>query len=357
MTIALDFGSACVKAILFGLPRGGSRYFSFSLNFKTPILSRATLISALEIIGRISGEKIFDRGKPLAKIYVCLGLPVYEDCDLLQAPVLLTGQAFSSLEINILDVGSQFVHFNDRVGINPIDVSAVANWLPFKAEVSDIASYVENKKIYSSILPTSPRDLYIEQAIARVRIMDILKAQQVYPDIGELYLTGAVFSKAPYLEQAILMVLDSLQPQDMIKLWLDKNQILPMAGLLKYYSTSDYLALSDELSPIFLGTAISLVDSCEVKIDLGMGESQSITLTSGDLYIFPLKSGEQASVKVEYKSSKSPRKTYEVTGGEVGVVFDLRGRPLIIPESASSRQELLRLWDNQIGASGQIERI
>ena len=153
------------------------------------------------------------------------------------------------------------------------------------------------------------------------------------------------------------MVLDSLQPPDMIKLWLDRNQILPVAGLLKYYSTQDYLALGDELTPIFLGTAISLVDSCEVKIDLGMGESQSITLTSGDLYIFPLKSGEQASVRVEYKSSKSKGKTYEVIGGEVGVVFDLRGRPLIIPESVSLRQELLRLWDNQIGASGQIERI
>ena len=298
MTIALDFGSACVKAILFGAPRGGSRYFSFSLNFKTPILSRATLLSALEIIEKLSGEKVIDKGKPLAQIYVCLGLPVYEDCDLLQAPVLLIGQALSSLEINVLDVGSAFVHFNDRVGITPVDVSLVANWLPFKAEISDIASYVENKKIYSSIIPASPRDLYIEQAIARVRVSDILKAQQVTDDISELYLTGAVFSKAPYLEQAILMVLDSLQPQGMIKLWLDKNQILPIAGLLKYYSTQDYLAIDDELNPIFLGTAISLADSCEVKIDLGMGEDQSITLTSGDLYIFPLKSGERASVKV-----------------------------------------------------------
>ena len=72
MTIALDFGSACVKAILFGLPAGGSQYFSFSLNFKTPILSRATLLSALEIIERLSGEKIVDEGKPLAQIYVCL---------------------------------------------------------------------------------------------------------------------------------------------------------------------------------------------------------------------------------------------------------------------------------------------
>lgn len=357
MTIALDFGSASVKALLFGAPRGGSRYFSFSLNFKTPILSRATLLSALEIIERLSGEKIIDNGKPLAKIYVCLGLPVYEDCDLLQAPVLLVGQALASLEINVLDVGSQFVHFNDRVGITPVDVSAVANWLPFKAEVSDIASYIENKKIYSSIIPSSPRDLYIEQAITRVRVKDILKAQQVSDDISELYLTGAVFSKAPYLEQAILMILDSLQPQEMIKLMLDRKQVLPIAGLLKYYSPEDYLSIDDELSPIFLGTAISVMDSCEVKIDLGLGEGQVITLTRGDLYIFPLKSGERACVKVIYKSSKSPQRTYEVVGGEVGIVFDLRGRPLVIPESASSRQELLKFWDNQIGASGQIERI
>lgn len=357
MTIVLDFGSASIKAILTGVPSGGTRFFSFCLNFKTPVLSRASLLSALEVIERLAGEKILDGGKPLAKIYVCLGLPVYEECDLLQSPVILSGQALSCLGINILDLGSQFVHFNDRVSISPVDISTVINWLPFKAEPSDISGYVENKKIYSSIIPTSPRDLYIEQAIARVRIKEILKAQQVSSDVDELYLTGAVFSKAPYPEQAILMILDSFQPLSTVKLWLDRTQVLPLFGLLKYYSTEEYAALDEEFAPVLLGTVISLADSCEVKIDLGMGENQSITLTKGDLYVFPLKTDEQASIKVVYKSAKSKGRTYEVLGGEVGIIFDLRPRPLIIPESGNLRQELLKQWDSQIGASGQIERI
>jgi len=355
MTLALDFGSASIKAILIGGPQKESFFCSFSLGFKSPVLNRSSLLSAVKTVELISGERLMDGDRILPSVYACVGLPVFEVAEALSGPVVLTGQAISALDLNILDVGSQFTHFRDRVSVAPVSTDEVAKWLPFKAEVSDISNYIENKRIYSSILPASPRDLFFEQAIARVRVADLFRSQRMNTDFGEVYLSGAVFSGVPYLEQAVLMALDSLQPSDFLKIWLDRNQILPVAGLLKYHSIQEFSHLGDELTPLFLGTVLSQTSSCEVEIDLGFGEGQKISLKKGDLYVFPLRLGEQAVVKIT--TVKKNCRTYEVTGGAVGLIFDLRGRPLEVPESSRQRSEVLRLWASQIGASGQVQKI
>ena len=357
MTLALDFGSASVKAILVGGSHREKDFFSFNLGFRSPILNRSSLLSAIRIVEALSGEVLLEGERILPNLYVCVGLPVYDVSEISSQPVILTGQALSSLDLPILDVGAQMVRFRERVSIAPVMAEDVVKWLPFKLDLGEVANYIENKKVYSSILPVTPRDLYIEQALARARLIDLFRSQKIEVDFPEVYLSGAVFSRVPYLEQAVLMTLDALQPRTPFKIWLDRNQILPVSGLIKYHSTQEFSQLGDELTPLFLATTLSLVESATVSIDLGFGEPQEIDLKKGDLYVFPLNLGEQALVKVTVSSAKKRGEVYEVTGGAVGIVFDLRGRPLDLPESSRSRCDLLKLWDGQIGASGRLKRI
>lgn len=357
MTLALDFGSAKIKAILIADEPDSGRFFSFSLGFRTPGLSRFNLLSAIRAVELLGDVKLLEGEKTLTKLYACVGLPVYENSSLSSAPIILTSEALSSLVINVLDVGSQFVYLQERVSAAPFSAEEVLNWLPFKAEIGEVGSYIENKKIYSSVLPSSPRDLFLEQAIARVRVADFFKSQKINIDFPEIYLSGAVFSKVPYPEQAVLMVLDSLQPLRPMKIFLDRVGILPAAGLVKLYSPQEYERLSDQFTPIFLGEVLPLTGQCRVKIDSGMGEPQTVSLKSGDLYCFPLSPGETAHVTVAKTSDREGEQIFEVTGGLVGLVLDLRQRPLRIPESDSARQDLLKSWDKAMGASGQVEKI
>jgi hypothetical protein len=44
-------------------------------------------------------------------------------------------------------------------------------------------------------------------------------------------------------------------------------------------------------------------------------------------------------------------KTFEVTGGAVGVIIDARGRPLVFPKAPDQRIEALQQWSLKIGAT------
>jgi len=178
MILALDFGSAKIKALLIADAADSGRFFSFSLGFRTPIVSRLTLLSAIRTVELLGGVKLLEGEQLLTKLYACVGLPVYENSSLPSGPIILTSEALSSLAINVLDVGQQFVHFQERVSAAPISAEEVLDWLPFKAEIGEVGSYIENKKIYSSVLPSSPRDLFLEQAMARVRIANFFKSQK-----------------------------------------------------------------------------------------------------------------------------------------------------------------------------------
>ena len=130
MTLALDFGSASIKAILIGGPQKESFFCSFSLGFKSPVLNRSSLLSAVKTVELISGERLMDGDRILPSVYACVGLPVFEVAEALSGPVVLTGQAISALDLNILDVGSQFTHFRDRVSVAPVFTDEKAQWPP-----------------------------------------------------------------------------------------------------------------------------------------------------------------------------------------------------------------------------------
>lgn len=357
MTLVLDFGTASIKALLLGDPGQGTEFFSFCLGFRANILSRESLLTAVRQVQTLSGRKLLDGEKILPTLYLSVGLPVYESVRIVAAPVILTSQALAALEMNVLDVGCELTHFRDKVSILPPVPAETVRWLLFKADESEVANYLENKKIYSSLLPHSPRDLFLEQALARARLIDFFRSQRLTVDFEEIYLSGAVFARAPFGEQVVLMALDGLQPTGLLKIWLDTQQILPVMGVLKYHSLETFSRLGDEFDPVFLATTLTLDDDCNVKVDLGLESPQEIDLKKGDLYVFPLALGETATIEVQPRARKKAVATYEVTGGRVGVVFDLRGRPLTIPDSPNLRCGLLKSWHDQIGAAGNRQKI
>jgi hypothetical protein len=78
--------------------------------------------------------------------------------------------------------------------------------------------------------------------------------------------------------------------------------------------------------------------------------AQEIALRFGDLIKLPLGVDEKAKVELYpergFDVGEGPGKSLEalITGGQVGVIIDCRGRPLLLPEDKNERINALRRW-------------
>ena len=75
----------------------------------------------------------------------------------------------------------------------------------------------------------------------------------------------------------------------------------------------------------------------------------------GNLEVLPLPTGQSARLLIQphlgadvgYGPGRGG--TVPVSGGEMGVVIDGRGRPLILPEDGGRRRELIKKWHMDAG--------
>jgi len=111
---------------------------------------------------------------------------------------------------------------------------------------------------------------------------------------------------------------------------------------------------------IYLGTCVSPVN--EVKagkpcFDYTMtvdGRDRQGTVMAGQVVLEPLEVGQTATVRlapargVDLGEGRSRALETEVHGGVVGVVFDGRGRPLVVP--TENRSDVVKQWARALDA-------
>jgi hypothetical protein len=85
------------------------------------------------------------------------------------------------------------------------------------------------------------------------------------------------------------------------------------------------------------------------------GKTTKEPLKFGELRLFPLESGKQATIKVQpakgvnMGSGAGVAVTKEIHGGVVGLLLDGRGRPLRLPADQPGRVAALTKWFNAVG--------
>jgi uncharacterized protein (TIGR01319 family) len=270
----------------------------------------------------------------------------------------------------------------------------VMRWVPFDTDERVLRNKIRNKMIRPTTIPQSLEELIVEQAIAREAlrlafdqhkdfatglkgvqqqrtIADTFKQSesgQTLVDMMALDIlvgSGGVLSHAPRRSQAALMMIDAFLPQGITRIAVDSIFMMPQLGVLSDVQKPEFaesatkaaLEVFDKDCLIRLGTCVAPVGKAKpgaeiLDIDLTLpgGERIQETLREGELRCFPLEYGEPA------KGTLTPRrgqnighgagKAREVAleGGVVGLVFDGRGRPLVIPENAADRVAKLRSW-------------
>lgn len=269
-------------------------------------------------------------------------------------------------------------------------IDNVLRWVPFDIEVGDLRNRVKNKMIRPTTIPQTLQELVLEQAIAREalrlafeqhkQLAVELRGVQQQRTISEAFEqaasgqtlvnmlsldmlvgSGGVLSHAPRRQQSMLMMIDAFQPEGVTHLAVDSIFMMPQLGVLAQVNAEAATHVFERDCLIHLGTCIAPIgtgregESC-VSIELNIPDKPVVSeeIPYGELRLYPLDIGEQASLKLQ------PSRKFDVgagrgtlvettaMGGVVGLVIDTRGRPLEIPTDSTRRVTQLTEWQDAL---------
>ena len=273
-------------------------------------------------------------------------------------------------------------------------IGNIIKWLPFDIEESDIRNRIKNKMIRPTTIPQLLEDLKLEHAIARealrlafeqhkalaVGLKGVQKQREISEtfervakeetliDMNRLDLivgSGGVLSHAPRRSQAMMMMIDSFQPQGVTMIAVDSIFMMPHLGVLSTINEKAATEVFEKDCLIYLGPCVSLNNTgkhgskcLDYIITYSNGNKIEDSLLFGELKVFDLKEGDKAEVEItparqfDAGEGKGKKIAKEVTGGVVGLVIDARGRPLELKEGKGreSLAEALSKWNTAFDA-------
>lgn len=261
-------------------------------------------------------------------------------------------------------------------------VENVLRWLPFDMGKEDLTDWALNKMVRPLSLPQTARDLAIEQALAREALAAAairLHDGKTPPRYDLLIGTGGLLAHAPRPGQAVLILLDALQPTaeglGSVELAIDSTLLIPALGNLARHHLAAAAYIFDRDCLVWLGTAIvvqgeppepspaarrgldaaRLPTAVTVTVERQQGGTETVEVPYGSIQVIPLRPDQRAALTVKPGPGFNvgggepgkPLKTQpgqEVKGGLVGLIVDARGRPLYPPTGVDTRSAVRRWW-------------
>lgn len=267
---------------------------------------------------------------------------------------------------------------NASVGIGPnigailqqVGVQRIIRWLPFEITEDELRQYVMDRMMHPQQVPSSQRDLQIAQAFAREAIILTMEAgahtqsRQFSADL--ILATGGVLAHAPKYGQALLLLLDALQPRGVTSMILDRTMLISQLGAVATVAPMAAVQVNENDAVLHrLGTCVvpfgnlpAGQPALHVEVEYSNGRKVNAQVMSGSIEVIPLQVNEQAllslypasTVDVGLGVGERARAAEEIDGGLVGLVIDARGRPLAFAQDNAERQARLLQWMQVIGA-------
>lgn len=281
-------------------------------------------------------------------------------------PEARTGGGQPSLQI-VADLG---VGYGAPALLERVGVEAIMRWLPFEPEPGEVEKVLLNKGVRPTTIPQERRQLLVEQAAAREALrLAMSRARESWvsgttaprrwlaPPLESIIASGGVLSHAPRPGQAVLMLLDAIEPVGITTIMLDEHGLASALGAVAATHSLAAVQALDAGAFLTLGTVVAPVGRARsgevimrVKIDFDKGGELEIEVKHGSLEILPLRIGEKATLELKPRRGISVGHIHgavEVHGGVVGLVIDARGRPLrLAPKPDVCRQQVQQwLWD------------
>ncbi|MBM4401706.1 MAG: hypothetical protein FJ044_00480 [Candidatus Cloacimonetes bacterium] len=223
----------------------------------------------------------------------------------------------------------------------------IARFLSSPWKFADIENHLGQISLYPGIVPATADYLELTQSAARAVLANqqsTINGQQ----FTKVFLSGAVFGKAPELGQALLTFLDGLEPEGAFQVFIDQKLLFIALGALAS-TTNHQLPTTYQFTN--LGSVFVLshqhpegVTIASLDLDLGLDEKLEVEVKSGEILRMPFSEESFGVVKLGLRSGvevAGGKQKLKVEGGTLGLVIDARGRPLPkIPLNEEGRQKL-----------------
>jgi uncharacterized protein (TIGR01319 family) len=260
----------------------------------------------------------------------------------------------------------------------------VLRWVHIDMDERELRNRVKNKMIRPTTIPQSAEALVFEQAVAReaLRLAYVqhkefattLKGVQQQRTVGDLFAqqasgqtivddmkldllvaSGGVLSHAPRMEQTAAMLVDSFEPRGFTQLAKDSIFMMPHLGVLASVHPAAAMEVFERDCLVRLGWSVAAAGEGKwgrkcFAYRVSGAVNASGELACGDVALVRVGPDQEVEVVVEptkeFDLGAGPGKPVarRVKGGTVGILFDARGRPLVLPESASDRKAAVARW-------------
>ena len=235
-------------------------------------------------------------------------------------------------------------------------------WLPEALSESQVMDYLWQKTIYPNSLPVTQTDLQIELAFARHLLRMTMFELDTHADLltrsfEPILVGGSILAQAATPWQMLTVLLDGIQPVGITPLVVDKHGILSILGAAAKSNPLLPVQVLESTAFINLATVITLESKARTgtvilnaRLQSASGKVRDIAIKQGELASLPLAFGESGHLmlkpesKIHIADIEIGKEPIKVRGGVCGLVFDTRGRPLIMPSDEVRRLALLDRW-------------
>lgn len=253
---------------------------------------------------------------------------------------------------------------------------SVYQWTYVPVKKDAVHEFLSNRPLNEGFIPESQSDLALSHALGRIQLQLAFKSFAYnYPwfhnhqengsciSYEPIIASGALLTQAPTPGQAMLTILDGVQPCGITTIVLDKHHTLPLLGVIG--QIEPVLPVQLLASPAYenLGTVIVANSDrpmgegiLTVHVQVDAGKNYSIDISQGELKRLVVPPGSAVVLDLEPEPHTSvgfgePGKggRLKVIGGAVGVIIDARGRPLRLPDDDDERVTRLHQWKSILG--------
>ncbi len=267
----------------------------------------------------------------------------------------------------------------------------VMRWMPFPMDERDFRNRIKNKMIRPTTIPQTTEELIFEQAVARealrlaflqhrafaTRLKGVQQQRTIADsfdqdagieslvkmiDLDLLVASGGVLSHAPRPEQTALMLIDAFLPEGVTRLAKDSIFMMPHLGVLSQVHARAATEVFEKDCLIYLGACIAPRGTAKpgrpalgYTLKLPGGKEKRETLQVGEMRRHRLETGAAAQVHLDpardfdVGGGKGVPLEVTVEGGTVGLIFDCRGRPLVLSPDSAERTRHLKAWIQELG--------
>lgn len=257
-----------------------------------------------------------------------------------------------------LGVGEAMAETVDRLGLD-----AITRWLPMDIKSNSARDYIWQKSLFPSTIPMDGETLEIEQAVARAILAemrrDYLGLPSACPDNFEpVLVSGAVIAQAPTFQQSLLMVLDGLQPTGVTTIFCDRYGLLSALGSAAVTNPTLVVQVLESGILTNLGTIISpMIKAAQgetvlhVRLSEDNGVNHEYDIRKGDIVRLPLELNKTARLSIKplkRMDNFTGSRNLKVVGGELGLIIDMRGRPINLSSDPTVRLENSIRWTRSL---------